>query len=52
MYISISQKIKVPHLLMAHLHAFKMACRLDLEKNTLPQIITHAHISHQEDPDP
>ena len=32
--ISTSQKIKVPQLLMAHLYAFVMACRFDLEKNT------------------
>ena len=52
MFISLLQEIKVPQLVIVYLHAFQVASRLDLEKNTKPQLITHVDIFHQEDPDP
>ena len=33
-FVSLSQEIKIPQLVMSYLHAFNVACRLDLEKNT------------------
>ena len=52
MFISLLQEIKVPQLVIVYLHAFQVASRLDLEKNTKPQLVTHVDIFHQEDPDP
>ena len=51
MFTSLLQEIKVPQIVRVYLHAFQVASRLDLEKNTNAQLITHVDI-FPEDPDP